>query len=80
MLLRPHMGTYYSLLQLAGRGVSFDGMLLQRCSSSVANANEMSRCRSGSPEFLFQELASHLFHIQLHAFRPLSVSYSRPGG
>ncbi|CUS06973.1 unnamed protein product [Tuber aestivum] len=25
MLLRPHMGTYYSLLQLAGRGVSFDG-------------------------------------------------------
>lgn len=63
MLLRPHMGTYYSLLQLAGRGVSFDGTSLRRCPCSVATANEMSRCRSGSLEFLFQELASHLFRI-----------------
>ena len=39
MLLRPSMGTYYSLLQLAGRGVFFDGTLLQHKSGSYYSAN-----------------------------------------
>ena len=38
MLLRPSMGTYYSLLQLAGRGVSFDGMSPHK-SDSYYSAN-----------------------------------------
>ena len=39
MLLRPSMGTYYSLLQLAGRGVFFDDTLLQHKSGSYYSAN-----------------------------------------
>lgn len=39
MLLKPDAGIYFSLLQLAGRGVSFDGMSWiyrsYRCISSL---------------------------------------------
>lgn len=67
MLLKPDAGTYFSLLQLAGRGVSFDGADQGLFNSYFRNYHRISFLYNCTPSASYQYLSSASPFLFLHS-------------